>query len=103
MKRFDVCWATGTGIAGHRRLVVVLQHHDIDVLATIIVAPLYLPSELHAVERLRPKTTIGSRTYVVAVDRLGSIPKRQLGAPRDNLEPLRYDLTKALDLLFSGF
>jgi hypothetical protein len=84
-------------------LVVVLQHHDIDRIATVIVAPLYLPSELDVVERLRPTATVSGRRYVVAVDRLASIPKRQLGTAKDNLEPLRYELTKAIDLLLSGF
>jgi hypothetical protein len=103
MKQFDVCWASGAGVAGRTRLVVVLQHHDIDAIATIVVAPLYLPSELDTLERLRPSTTIGGRTYLVAVDRLASIPKRQLGLTSDNLEHLRYEFTKALDLIFSGF
>ena len=102
MKQFDVCWATGSG-ADAKRLVVILQHHDIGALATVVVAPLYLPSELDVLERLRPTATVSGRRYIVAVDRLASIPKRQLGAAKDNLEPLRYELTKAIDLLLTGF
>ena len=43
------------------------------------------------------------RNYVVAVDRLASLPARQLAAPVANLETSRYELTKALDFLFAGF
>jgi hypothetical protein len=105
LKQFDVCSATGVVASrrGRRRLVVVLQHHDVEALATVVVAPLFLPSELDALERLRPSATVSGRVYIVAVDRLASLPKRQIGPPSDNLEVLRYELTKALDLLFSGF
>jgi len=103
VKQFDICTASGSGVAGSRRLVVVLQHHDFAELSGVIVAPMYATDELPALERLRPQTTFRRRAYVIAVDRLGSLPKRQLGAPVGNLEALRYELTKALDLIFSGF
>ena len=103
MRQFDVCQAGGGGIAGERRLVVILQHHDFEELAGIIVAPMYLASELPPLQRLRPQTTFKRKAYVIAIDRLASVPKRQLRPPVGNLEPLRYELSKALDLIFAGF
>lgn len=103
MKRFDVCPASGLGIAGRRRLVVVLQHEHLDVLGTLVVAPLFLTRELDAIVRLRPLVVVTGRSYLIAVDRLASLPTRQLGTPVASLESSRYELINALDFLFAGF
>jgi mRNA-degrading endonuclease toxin of MazEF toxin-antitoxin module len=105
VRQFDVCPAQGRGVAEERRhrLVVVLQHHDFEELAGVVVAPMYLASELPPLQKLRPQTTFKRKAYVIAIDRLASVPKRQLGAPVGNLESLRYEMSKALDLIFVGF
>ena len=103
MKRFDVCPATGSGVAGGGRLVVVLQHEHLSQLSNVVVAPLFAYGELEAIDRLRPVVVVDARNYVVAVDRLASLPTRQLGSPLANLEGARYELINALDFLFAGF
>ena len=103
MKRFDVCPATGAGVAGRGRLVVVLQHEHLSQLGNVVVAPLFAHGELEAIDRLRPVVVVDARPYVVAVDRLASLPTRQLRSPVANLESARYDLINALDFLFAGF
>jgi toxin CcdB len=102
MKRFDVCPASRSGGAGKDRLVVVLQHESLDQLTTTIVAPLYKPAEFRPLDRLTPIVVVGRQKYVVAIDRLAAVPKRQLGRAVGNLENLRYELIKATDYLFSG-
>ena len=103
MKRFDVCPSIGAGVVGRGRLVVVLQHEYLNELGTLVVAPLFDGSMLERIERLRPLVQVAGRSYVVAVDRLASLPARQLAAPVANLEASHYELTKALDFLFAGF
>ena len=103
MKRFDVCPATGSGVAGRGHLVVVLQHEHLSQLGNVVVAPLFAHGELEGIDRLRPVVVIDARPYVVAVDRLAGLPTRQVGAPVANLESARYDLINALDFLFAGF
>lgn len=103
MKRFDVCPAGGPGVAGRERLVVVLQHEHLNQLATRVVAPLFGKEEIEAIERLRPLVLVSRKRYIVAVDRLASLPVRQLGAPTANIEGARYELLNALDFLFAGF
>lgn len=103
MKRFDVYSATGFGGQGKRRLVVVLQHPALEVLDTVVVAPLFKPTELPAVPVLRPMLTVEQRQLVVAVDRMAAVPRTQLGKAVGNLEPASYELLRAVDLLFSGF
>jgi hypothetical protein len=46
---------------------------------------------------------VTGRSYLVAVDRLASLPTRQLGTPVASLESSRYELINALDFLFAGF
>ena len=103
MKRFDVCPATGPGVAGRGRLVVVLQHEHLSQLINVVAAPLFAHDELEAIDRLRPIVVVEAHTYIVAVDRLASLPTRQLGSPLANLESARYELIHALDFLFAGF
>lgn len=103
MKQLDVCWASGLGAGRSRRLVVLLQHHDFDLIDSLIVAPLFLPSELPEVEKVRPCVKFKRRDYIVAIDRLAAVPKRRISPADGNLEPARYDLMKAIDLIFSGF
>jgi toxin CcdB len=103
MKRFDVCPATGPGVSGRGRLVVVLQHEHLSQLGNFVVAPLFAHGELEVIDRLRPVVVVVARNYIVAVDRLASLPTRQLGSPLANLESARYELVNALDFLFAGF
>jgi toxin CcdB len=103
MKRFDVCPASGPGVAGRGRLVVVLQHEHLAQLSNVVVAPLFADGELEVIDRLRPVVEVDARTYIVAVDRLAALPGRQLGSPMANLESARYELINALDFLFGGF
>jgi toxin CcdB len=103
MKRFDVCPASGPGVTGRGRLVVVLQHEHLDQLSNVVVAPLFAKGQLETIDRLRPVVVVEARTYVVAVDRLAALPGRQLGSPVANLEGARYEIVNALDFLFGGF
>lgn len=103
MKRFDVCPATGPGVAGRGRLVVALQHEQLSSLANVVVAPLFAEAELAPIEKLRPRVRIARKNYIVAIDRLASLPRRQLGAAVANLDKSRYELINALDFLFAGF
>ena len=80
------------------------QHHDFDLIDSLIVAPLFLPSELPEVEGLRPRVKFKRRDYVVAIDRLAAVPKRRISPADGNIARARYKLMKAIDLnFFSGF
>ncbi|MEQ1717995.1 MAG: CcdB family protein [Hyphomicrobium sp.] len=103
MKRFDICPARGTGVRGRERLVIILQHEHLSDLATTVVAPLYSVRELPALNGLRPILTLGRKKFVIAIDRLVSIPKSQLATSVGSAEPIRFELLRAVDRLFSGF
>jgi mRNA-degrading endonuclease toxin of MazEF toxin-antitoxin module len=103
MKQYDVCPLKAASPKSDARLVVVLQHAHMNDLATVLVAPLYLASELPAIKRLRPEVRLGRRNYVVAVDRLAAVPTKQIGGSVASLETRCHELSNALDLLFAGF
>ena len=103
MKRFDVCRASGLGVAGKDRLVVILQHEHFVDLDSVVVVPLYGTRELPAVQNLRPEFKVDRRHFIAAVDRLASLPKQQLGPVVANAESIRFELLRAVDRLFSGF
>lgn len=103
MKRFDVSVASGGGVAGGKRLVIVLQHELLDVLDMVVVAPLYLVRDLPPLSHLRPVVEIDSASYVVAIHRLAALPRPQLAQPPIvNIDHLANELTRAINLLFSG-
>ena len=102
LNQFDVCLIKAKG-AGSNRLVVVLQHRVLSDLATVVVAPLYRIEDLPAISQLRPVVRIGNQDYVMAVDRMASLPVAQLGPSSKNLIDMDYQIRKALDLVFSGF
>lgn len=81
----------------------MLQHHDFEALSGVIVAPMYPVGEVVAFEIMRLRTTFKRRAYVIALDRMASVPQRGLGPPLGNLESLHFELIKAVDLIFSGF
>jgi mRNA-degrading endonuclease toxin of MazEF toxin-antitoxin module len=103
MKRFDVCRASGFGIAGKGRLVIILQHEHFVDLDSVIVVPLYGTRELPVVQNVRPEIKVDRQKYVAAVDRLASLPKKQLGPAVANAESIRFELLRAIDKLISGF
>lgn len=103
MKRFDVCAASRLAGAGKDRLVIVLQHDALSDLTTTIVAPLFKLNEYRLVKGLTPMIDVGRQRLVVAIDRLASVPKNQLGKSIANVESARMDLLRATDLLFTGF
>ena len=85
------------------RLVVVLQHEETEFLDTVIVAPLFKPADLPPVQSLRPLVAVGRQRFVVAVDRMVSLPKKELVKTVGTLEPDRFEILRSIDLLFSGF
>lgn len=103
MKRFDICPARGVGVRGTDRLVALLQNEHFTDLDTAIVAPLYLVKDLPGIRHLRPEFRIGKKTYVIAVDRMASMPKANLGEPVASASDLHFELLRAADRLFSGF
>lgn len=103
MKQLDVCWATGIEGSRGRRLIVILQHHDFASIDSLIVAPLFRPTELPHVDRIRPRVKFKRQDYVLALDRLAAVPKRLLAPAGGELRAAHYEVMSGIDLIFVGF
>jgi toxin CcdB len=97
--RFDVFRARdGVGY------LLDVQHGLHDQLATRVVVPLLPIASAPPPSRdLNPAIEIGGVPHVLFPQYLAAVPKRDLGRPVTNLEAHRDAITKALDLLLTGF
>ena len=81
---------------------IVLQHDALAHLTTRVVAPLITPKAIPFFERVMPEVNVGGARYVVDVTNIGVIPARLLQDRVANLEGRRYDIVRAIDLVFTG-
>ena len=102
IRQFDICELPRRG-SRQTALVVVLQHDELDSLATLIVAPLLndLPSETHP--RLHPKIAIGEHRAFLFVDRMAAVQRSELGLVVGSAAGEAWAICRAIDIAFFGF
>ena len=99
MARFDV----------HRTrnapsLLLDVQANELSHLPTRVVVPLVSPSSvLPAIRDLNPLVVVEEENWVVMVHYLTAMSRRELGRPIASLAAERDNITRALDLLLTGF
>ncbi len=99
MARFDL-YRPKSGPA----LLLDVQSDFLDHLKTRVVVPLVAPGSVPApIRDLHPVFEIDGQRLLLATQFLAAIPKRELGTLAGNLEAERDAITRALDLLFTGF
>jgi toxin CcdB len=84
-------------------IVVILQHRHARAVDTVIVAPVVRSGSLPPLDRVRPPVTLDGRQHVAVVDRLAAVERRSIGQRVGSLEAHRYELIRAVDILFTGF
>jgi|EndMetStandDraft_8_1072994.scaffolds.fasta_scaffold1285772_2 toxin CcdB len=88
----------------HDALAIDLQSDFLDGLPSRVMAPLHnIEGMSWAISRLNPRVTVNGRTYVMATQRMASIPLSEIGAEVADLSSRSDDITAALDFLFQGF
>ena len=99
MPRFDLHKRRGeTGY------LLNVQHDLYDHLPTRMVVPVTpLAAGLPALGELTPRVEIDGKLHLLFPQYMAAVPKRELGRPVGNLEAERDAITKALDLLLTGF
>ena len=99
MARFDVHRVSG----GHGFLLDVQADH-LSALPSRIVVPLLPHSEaLPAIRDLNPLLRMADQEVVMMTHYLTAIPRRELGRAVANLSDNGDTITRALDLLLTGF
>jgi hypothetical protein len=101
MAQYDVYFLER--VSGSEVFVVQLQHDGTSDLTTVITAPLKLRSRFkHDFGIVNPAVEIGDETYLIQMEQMGAIQRRQLRHKVGNVEVFDYEITKAIDRLFSG-
>ena len=85
-------------------LLLDVQSHFLDFLQTRVVVPLVPPDRMpKPIRDLHPVFEIEGAQLLLATQLLAAVPKRELGRAVGNLESERDAVTRALDLLLTGF
>lgn len=81
-----------------------VQADFLDYLGTRVVVPLLPPDAApNGMADLHPAFEVEGHRLLMATQLIAAVPRRELGRPVGNLAPHRDDITRALDLLLTGF
>jgi toxin CcdB len=98
--RFDI-FRRPRGTPGY---LLQIQSDFLDRLETRVVIPLLPPAAVPApIRDLHPRFEIEGAPFLMATQLLGAIPRRELGPAVGNLAAQQDDITRALDVLITGF
>ncbi|NKL61798.1 CcdB family protein [Rhizobium beringeri] len=85
-------------------LAIDLQANLLDDLPTRVMVPLHPVQELSwSISRLNPRFTIEGETYVMATQRMASVPTTEIGKAVGDLLGKSDAIIGAMDFLFQGF
>lgn len=96
MARFDL-FRSGDG------WLLDVQSELTDSLPTRVVVPLLRADQAPVASELNPVFVIEGEAFALMVELLAATPRRALGRPQGSLAHERDAITRALDLLFTGF
>lgn len=97
MARYDV-FADESG-----QLLLDVQADLLRALSSRVVVPLLSAEAFKPALRLNPIFEIDGRELVMATQYIAAIPEKELAQKITTLEGSRFEITQALDMLFSGF
>ncbi len=99
MARFDLY-----RLAGQPGFLLDVQSNHLSALRSRMVVPLLPPSAtLPAIRDLNPLLTVENETLAIMTHFMAAVPLRELGKPIGNLLSQANDITRALNILLTGF
>ena len=101
MRQFDV-YQNGSTAQAFAPFLVVLQSHHLDVLDTVIVAPLIRDAAL-GLSLVDLAVDFANETLVLALSELSSVERRLLRKREGDLLYLEDEIRPAVERLFTGF
>lgn len=81
---------------------LILQSPSLYDLETVIVAPVRPSPGIKPITVIQIRLEIDGEYYIAELDKLSAIIKSDIGDERAYLPDIHYDVSKALDRLFSG-
>ncbi|TMJ03530.1 MAG: plasmid maintenance protein CcdB [Alphaproteobacteria bacterium] len=101
-RQFDI---TANPNARTRRdfpFLIILQSDRAASFSTVIAAPLVPVGATFERSRLQPVVDVAGSRYFIFIERLAAIPISSLGEVVTTAAESRYEITAALDMLFTG-
>jgi toxin CcdB len=101
-QQFDIVENLNPSRRAQYLFLVVLQHDRVTALRSVVVAPLTDAAAVRGESPLHTPITVAGRHYVMLVEELAAIQGSVLGRVVSSAAPIRYQIVRALDLLFTG-
>jgi toxin CcdB len=101
-QQFDIVENLNLARRAQYPFLVVLQHDRVAALRSIIAAPLTDASAARDETRLHVPMTIAEHQYVMLIEELAAIQPNALGRVVISAASIRYEIVRAIDLLFTG-
>jgi toxin CcdB len=79
-----------------------LQHDRVATLRTVVAAPLADAAAFRPGSRLQVSIAVAGRRYVMLAEQLAAVQTNLLGRVAASAESIRYEIIRAIDLLFTG-
>ncbi len=103
MRQFDVYLNPNSQLAARFPLILVLQHHDLDNMHTVVVAPLRKwTTSLMPKQKLNLRFEIEAENYMLLPELMAAIDKRTLKKYVYNLLDHQLEIKRAVDVLLGG-
>ena len=103
-RQYDVCVNPDRSSRGRIPYFVVLQSDFLELLETVIVAPVLPDGKGKTISRLNPVIIIDGKAYRANMHHLSSMPRNRLGqrVAGGNASSQHAEFVAAIDLLFTG-
>jgi len=102
MAQFDVCRVSGLRDGSAVDLALILQNDILDDTSTRVVAPVIEVDRRRQTTKTAPIIEIDGVHYMIAMNLVMTVPRRNLGRPIANLKNEEHVLKKAIDMVFYG-
>jgi len=101
-QQFDIVENLNPARRAQYPFLVVLQHDRVAALRSVVAAPLAEATAALAGSRLHVSVAIDGRRYVILLEELAAVQSNSLGHVTASAESIRYEIIRAIDLLFTG-
>lgn len=102
-KQFDIYRNPNPKTVRLAPYVVVLQSDFLNVVDSVVVAPLVSTTKIAVVPRLTPVLALSGQDYALLVHQMAAQPRNALKRVIGSASSLREEILGALDLVFVGF
>jgi toxin CcdB len=101
-RQFDIVENLNVTTRAQYPFLVVLQHDRVATLRTVVAAPLADAAAVRTGSRLQISVAIAGRQYTMLAEQLAAVQTNLLGRVVASAESIRYEIIRAIDLLFTG-